>query len=218
MTRNDWQRSWGAPQNLIAGESEYQKAIRRLSSPRGGKTFRLVDVELRPEPDNLHDECAVAAYVGGEHIGYLRAAICKAMNRDFTSLTVAGVMRGGGSRDGRPLDIGVHIWPDRRLTEGPPIPVPHGETASVAWPPRDWEIEERLERGPRQAAAKPETAKRASKEPSADVGPAPEQPVSTAVAGWYGDPLSRHQHRYFDGAQWTAHVADQGVQGVDPLH
>ncbi len=35
-------------------------------------------------------------------------------------------------------------------------------------------------------------------------------------AGWWPDPLARHQQRYFDGARWTEHVVDGSVQGVDP--
>lgn len=34
---------------------------------------------------------------------------------------------------------------------------------------------------------------------------------------WYPDPLGRHDHRYWDGTRWTEHVADQGIQAVDPL-
>lgn len=36
-------------------------------------------------------------------------------------------------------------------------------------------------------------------------------------ANWYPDSTGRHQLRYWDGQQWTAHVSDNGVQGVDPL-
>jgi hypothetical protein len=36
-----------------------------------------------------------------------------------------------------------------------------------------------------------------------------------ADAGWYADPHGRHEQRYFDGAQWTDHVADAGVASVD---
>ncbi|MDH3705168.1 MAG: DUF2510 domain-containing protein [Acidimicrobiia bacterium] len=35
--------------------------------------------------------------------------------------------------------------------------------------------------------------------------------------GWHADPLGRHESRYWDGAQWTEHVADAGVQSTDPL-
>jgi uncharacterized RDD family membrane protein YckC len=36
-------------------------------------------------------------------------------------------------------------------------------------------------------------------------------------ARWAADPLGRHQYRYWDGAQWTDHVADDGVVGHDPV-
>jgi hypothetical protein len=35
--------------------------------------------------------------------------------------------------------------------------------------------------------------------------------------GWYGDPADRHEHRYWDGARWTALVADGGATGEDVL-
>jgi Protein of unknown function (DUF2510) len=34
-------------------------------------------------------------------------------------------------------------------------------------------------------------------------------------AGWHADPYRRHEHRYWDGAVWTAHVSDRGVQSQD---
>ena len=34
--------------------------------------------------------------------------------------------------------------------------------------------------------------------------------------GWYADPLGRHEVRYFDGQQWTEHVASHGRTSVDP--
>jgi len=37
------------------------------------------------------------------------------------------------------------------------------------------------------------------------------------AAEWYADPMGRHQYRYWDGATWTEHVADDGVQSDDPL-
>ena len=35
--------------------------------------------------------------------------------------------------------------------------------------------------------------------------------------GWHPDPRGRHQHRYWDGTQWTDHVADDGVTATDPV-
>ena len=36
-------------------------------------------------------------------------------------------------------------------------------------------------------------------------------------AGWFPDPMRRHQLRYWSGGEWTEHVADAGQTGVDPL-
>ena len=41
--------------------------------------------------------------------------------------------------------------------------------------------------------------------------------MSTTPANWYPDPVNRHQMRYWDGANWTEHVSDDGVAGVDPI-
>lgn len=36
-------------------------------------------------------------------------------------------------------------------------------------------------------------------------------------AGWYPDPMARHEYRYWDGTRWTGDVSDQGRQTLDPL-
>lgn len=33
--------------------------------------------------------------------------------------------------------------------------------------------------------------------------------------GWYPDPHRRHQHRWFDGGQWTPHVSTGGVTSTE---
>jgi hypothetical protein len=40
---------------------------------------------------------------------------------------------------------------------------------------------------------------------------------AAAPPGWLTDPLQRHQYRYWDGAQWTGAVSDDGAQSSDPL-
>lgn len=41
--------------------------------------------------------------------------------------------------------------------------------------------------------------------------------ATAAPAGqWAPDPSGRHHYRWWDGAQWTAHVSTNGVQGQDP--
>ena len=41
--------------------------------------------------------------------------------------------------------------------------------------------------------------------------------MSTTPANWYPDPMGRHQLRYWDGANWTDHVSNNGVQSVDAV-
>jgi Protein of unknown function (DUF2510) len=38
-----------------------------------------------------------------------------------------------------------------------------------------------------------------------------------ALFGWYPDPTSRHERRYWDGKGWTTLVEDHLVTGDDPL-
>jgi uncharacterized protein YxjI len=39
----------------------------------------------------------------------------------------------------------------------------------------------------------------------------------TTPAGWYPDPTSQFEHRYWDGAQWTDHVSTNGQAGTSPV-
>ena len=50
------------------------------------------------------------------------------------------------------------------------------------------------------------------------VRPATSAPSSTAnaPAAWYADPSGRYEMRYWDGSEWTEHVARGGQQFVDP--
>src|SRR5947207_3037271 len=41
--------------------------------------------------------------------------------------------------------------------------------------------------------------------------------LGTPPAGWYPDPALRHQARFWDGSKWTERVADNGVEGSDPV-
>ena len=40
--------------------------------------------------------------------------------------------------------------------------------------------------------------------------------ASAAPAGWYADPSTRYELRYWDGSQWTEHVSRAGQQYTDP--
>jgi uncharacterized protein YxjI len=41
--------------------------------------------------------------------------------------------------------------------------------------------------------------------------------AQTPAPNWYPDPGGKHEHRYWDGGEWTDAVADHGRQSVDPL-
>jgi hypothetical protein len=34
--------------------------------------------------------------------------------------------------------------------------------------------------------------------------------------GWLRDPFFKHEYRYWSGSEWTDHITDNGVPGVDP--
>lgn len=38
-----------------------------------------------------------------------------------------------------------------------------------------------------------------------------------AAPGWHPDPFGRHEHRFFDGNQWTEHVSNRGTATTDPV-
>jgi hypothetical protein len=60
--------------------------------------------------------------------------------------------------------------------------------------------------------------KRADQQPnglSADPAQPRQQPESTTPPGWYPDPSSRHQLRWFDG-DWTPYASDHGTVIEDP--
>jgi hypothetical protein len=40
--------------------------------------------------------------------------------------------------------------------------------------------------------------------------------MTDSTPGWQPDPTGKHDHRYWDGSQWTDNVSDGGVAGTDP--
>jgi hypothetical protein len=48
------------------------------------------------------------------------------------------------------------------------------------------------------------------------VGMAP-LPTTLDGPGWYADPAGAHDHRYWDGREWTEHVSRGGVAGTAPV-
>ena len=42
-------------------------------------------------------------------------------------------------------------------------------------------------------------------------------PAAVPAAGWHADPMSRHEHRYWNGNEWTDQVSDSGQVSSDPI-
>jgi hypothetical protein len=40
--------------------------------------------------------------------------------------------------------------------------------------------------------------------------------VTGTDRGWFRDPFVRHEQRFWSGTEWTDHVTDGGVPGLDP--
>ena len=51
--------------------------------------------------------------------------------------------------------------------------------------------------------------------PSAQAVPAPAKETSTSEPRWSADPSRRHELRWWSGSEWSDHVNDKGVAGVD---
>ena len=68
-------------------------------------------------------------------------------------------------------------------------------------------------------APAPAPAPAPAAEPMAAAAPAPAPapaPADAVPAGWYPDPSSRFELRYWDGTRWTEHGSRGGQQSTDP--
>lgn len=107
-------------------------------------------------------------------------------------------------------------------TEIAPQEVVGGSTAAVGWAASGAGSSSEI--APEIAPSAPEAATEAVAEPAAttpSTATTPEvstEPASAgaAPAGWYADPSSRFELRYWDGSQWTEHVSRSGQQYTDP--
>jgi hypothetical protein len=85
---------------------------------------------------------------------------------------------------------------------------------------RLWHAETSLMIPTAVARAAPEAVAALSAPPAKTAAAAPATPSTrapTAPASWYADPLGQHQYRYWNGADWTEHVADNGTEATAPI-
>jgi hypothetical protein len=90
--------------------------------------------------------------------------------------------------------------------EFPKLP-DNGQTTSAVDEPAGWAAGI----GAAETAAETPAASEPASEPAAAAASA-----AAAPAGWYADPSSRYELRYWDGGQWTEHVSRAGQQFTDP--
>lgn len=92
--------------------------------------------------------------------------------------------------------------------EQEPEPQPAIDDAAVASADADADADDDDDEFSLADVSLDEPAAEAADEPAAEAADDP---------GWYDDPSGRHAQRFWDGAAWTEHVADEdGNQSVDP--
>jgi hypothetical protein len=120
---------------------------------------------------------------------------------------------------------------DETATEPTPDHAPDAETAPISESVSDpvaeapgWAAGAAAEPAtePEASAPMPEAVSAPASQPEvAEATPAATTSGATAAAaaapaGWYADPSSRFELRYWDGGQWTEHVSRAGQQYTDP--
>lgn len=108
----------------IVGESHYQDVLERAAGPKCEEGCdEEVIVELRAEPDNLHDANAVQVVLLDAVVGYIPrpaaadlAALLKQLNVPPSRMQVFARITGGWRRPGSEGAFGVRLdlsWPPR---------------------------------------------------------------------------------------------------------
>ena len=152
------------------------------------------DVEVRQRDAGL----AIDALIEG---GRLVLAVARGT---FARLAVVGT----GAAPGRATWLPIRTPPRR---DQPPPALVLSQPASQPPPPQ-----------PSQAVPPPPPggANYLGERASAARAPVPVPPAPPSghpPAGWHPDPAGRHWWRWWDGIDWTDHVADGGSPFVDPL-
>ncbi len=114
VTDESW-REWGAPLDIVVGESHYDRALRRIAGPpRVDGWFVLCEAKLQREPRNEYDEDAIAVLIGGEKVGHISADACSeltpSMDKHGGNARMTGVptlVRGGWTTA---PNFGVMLW------------------------------------------------------------------------------------------------------------
>lgn len=103
----------------IVGESNYQDSLWRVV---GGPTAERVRVDVQAivatEPDNPYDPNAISVWIDGHKVGYFckedaqdyQPGLVKLYEKEDAHVALAGVVTGGGLRDGGLGFLGVWLY------------------------------------------------------------------------------------------------------------
>jgi hypothetical protein len=86
----------------------------------------------------------------------------------------------------------------------------HGQVAVAVHPTASPSVGSPAADAPRQPTPAP------AQTVPAQAQAAPGGAVPSVPANWYKDPSGRFEMRYWNGSQWTEHVATAGKQSIDP--
>lgn len=141
LDSDSW-RGWEAPCNLIRGEHYRLQSLEKLAgTPRPGGYLIPCVVTFVRESQNPHDSNAIRALVALDQVGFMAKEIAAQLSplldrAGCSEFGLAGLIR-GGSHDFQ--NLGVHVWPTRRLTPAPIIDIEPSAGFQVRWPPQQWE-------------------------------------------------------------------------------
>lgn len=145
---SDWRRNaewltWGPPLNVLR-EGAYQDQIIGLVGKPCKRGYLIpAQVTLVREAHNPHDGNAIRAVINGLTVAYLRREVAAVAgpamdNAKLDRMTFCGLVRGGCAPHAE--TIGIHLWLDRRVTDGIEIDF-DGVEFEVSWPPNAGEAD-----------------------------------------------------------------------------
>jgi len=179
------------PDLVTVGTTDFVAAGSMAPAPMSNETV------TEPLPETL---IRIPGQVGKAYNPRQRTSIDEGPLREpsLAELTaeIAGGGRPGGGQSSVPRPLPQPVGAGTMATGLPSMPGPRVGTST-----------------PEIFRARPEIVA-----PIAGSGAAPTAPLSSMAARWMNDPTGRHQHRYWDGGQWTENVYDAGVESRDPVH
>lgn len=159
----------------------------------------------------------ITGYLQGEGFKYLNERAEMVWRKGIGALANPQFIKAEPSPDGtvriEAWTAGVSLVPGVYGGELDPMSGAFGFGPKLALRPRIKELERRL--GGVAGAPQVVAAGSAAVPPAAGAQ-SQAGPGSLPPAGWHPDPTRRHEHRYWDGAQWTTNVSDAGQASTDP--